>query len=570
MYNSSNQQGSVNDPQASNSDLQQISSSQSSYINQFIGSTPQSSYPQSANPMFPQQINPSVQQPPVSLSMNQTSIPSQQQTTSPLDSQAQTDTAYAPSLEQNFSQPMSNEQMLSSGLMNNSLVTEPMNDQLLNPSQIPTYNEISTPQIDNNNKQLQTEVGNQLINSNPVLGMPIQQNQPYVQTEPQSNEFVQPSYATSEPPMQQNQSYGNLQPQSTLTQQTYNPKVSQDFLSPNQQQNQPVLNNVPANSQSPVNIEPQVIGAQQVDINQDYAERGSNNQWLNTPLSPANQMQSRPQMPSQQYNSVIQNPATNLTVDHDFSDGTNFGDDSQVSTGFLPSFDDNTDDSLLPVVSDDNDDMFANADEPDAALPFGFSDYDPNEQISSSIDSLSGFESQSLEEEANRIDVDFSESMPTKSQSVGVLTQEPQRLSQTQMTQTMVPIQTASPVSYTAPTPTTLNQVEPQAQQATLPVDSELSPTARLNQLLEEEENAEKVIMEKQEQSVMKAAKTPKMIEPKGNIFKQTNDDVAFQGDIRKEMSTQKPTSRYFMIISMIIIISVIGFLLVLLGLTLL
>ncbi|HRP37248.1 MAG TPA: hypothetical protein PLS50_05555, partial [Candidatus Dojkabacteria bacterium] len=233
-------------------------------------------------------------------------------------------------------------------------------------------------------------------------------------------------------------------------------------------------------------------------------------------------------------------------------------------------FDDNSDDSMLPATNDDDDDVFGNLDEPDDVIPFGFSDYDPNEQVTGSLDSLSGFESQSLEEEANRIDVDFSESMPTNSQNVGVLTQEPQRASVAQMPQTMVPNQTVSAVSYAAPAPTSQNQMEPQVQQVAMPVDSELSPTARLNQLLEEEEKAEKVIMQKQKQSVMKVAKSPKMVEPKSNIFKQTNDDVAFQGDIRNELSAKKPASRYFMIISLIIIISVIGFLLVLLGLTLL
>ena len=74
-------------------------------------------------------------------------------------------------------------------------------------------------------------------------------------------------------------------------------------------------------------------------------------------------------------------------VDHDFSDGS-LGDDTTLSTGLLPAFDDTSDDSMLPVVSDDeggeDDDVFGNLDEPDASLPFGFSDYDPNEQIASS------------------------------------------------------------------------------------------------------------------------------------------------------------------------------------------
>lgn len=549
IYNSSNQPSAANNSQAMNSNLQQLSSTQADYINQFVGTTPQSSYPQAPNMTTQpqQQMNPVAQQPQVNLSTNQPVAQAQPQM-APVQSYGSQNSPnlYTDQL-QNNPNPISSEPISSPQLSNDYLNQEPVDNSLLNTPQIPPYEEFSVPTL---NDSLQ--------------------NQPSSPIEPQINSTEQSFNSTNVPTSQLNQSYGNPATQTNVMQQQYNPAIPQDYTAPAQQVSPSTLNTLPQNPQSPVNVEPQVMGAQQVNVNQDYAERYSNSQWLPTPLSPANQMQAMPQMNQQQYNPVYQNPTTNLTVDNDFSDGASLGDDSSLSTGFLPAFDDNADDSMLTATNDEDDDVFGNLDEPDEAIPFGFSDYDPNEQVSGSLDSLSGFESQSLEEEANRIDVDFSESMPTNSQNVGVLTQEPQRASVAQMPQTMVPNQTVSTVSYAAPAPTSQNQMEPQVQQVAMPVDSELSPTARLNQLLEEEEKAEKVIMQKQKQSVMKVAKSPKMVEPKSNIFKQTNDDVAFQGDIRNELSAKKPASRYFMIISLIIIISVIGFLLVLLGLTLL
>lgn len=549
MYNSSNQPSAANNSQAMNSNLQQLSSTQADYINQFVGTTPQSSYPQAPNMTTQpqQQMNPVAQQPQVNLSTNQPVAQAQPQM-APVQSYGSQNSPnlYTDQL-QNNPNPISSEPISSPQLSNDYLNQEPVDNSLLNTPQIPPYEEFSVPTL---NDSLQ--------------------NQPSSPIEPQINSTEQSFNSTNVPTSQLNQSYGNPATQTNVMQQQYNPAIPQDYTAPAQQVSPSTLNTLPQNPQSPVNVEPQLMGAQQVNVNQDYAERYSNSQWLPTPLSPANQMQAMPQMNQQQYNPVYQNPTTNLTVDNDFSDGASLGDDSSLSTGFLPAFDDNSDDSMLPATNDDDDDVFGNLDEPDDVIPFGFSDYDPNEQVTGSLDSLSGFESQSLEEEANRIDVDFSESMPTNSQNIGVLTQEPQRASVAQMPQTMMPNQTVSAVSYAAPALTSQNQIEPQVQQVAMPVDSELSPTARLNQLLEEEEKAEKVIMQKQKQSVMKVAKSPKMVEPKSNIFKQTNDDVAFQGDIRNELSAKKPASRYFMIISLIIIISVIGFLLVLLGLTLL
>lgn len=557
MYNSGNQSSSANDPQATNSDLSQLSSTQSNYINQFVGSTPQSSYPQAPNTTMPQQ-------PQVNLSMNQSLNPYQQQVSPSIDPIQQTPISSNVNPAVPSVTPQLSNDYLYHEPVNNSLLTEPQNqaDQFITP-----------PQQSNDFQASQPIISDQLTNSYPNIEPQSQLNRPSALMEPQSSLVEQNYSPMGNSTSMTNQTYGNIEPQTSLNQTQYNPALPQGYSSPVQQFSQTPPDTSLTNTPQQAVIEPQVIGAQQVEVNQDYSERFSNNQWLNTPLNPANQMQATPRMASTQLNPALQSPTTNLMVDHDFSDGS-LGDDTTLSTGLLPAFDDTSDDSMLPVVSDDeggeDDDVFGNLDEPDASLPFGFSDYDPNEQIASSSDSLSGFETQSLQEEANRIDVDFSEAMPTNSQTIGVQTLEPQVTPVTQMPQQTFTNQIDSTVNYTATAPVTLNQVEPKAEQTAVPLDSELSPTARLNKLLEEEEKAEKVIMQKQEQSVMKVAKAPKVVETKSNIFKQTNDDVAFQGDIRNGMSTQKPTSRYFMIISMIIIISVIGFLLVLLGLTLL
>jgi hypothetical protein len=571
MYNSGNQSSSANDPQAMNSDLSQLSSTQSNYINQFVGSTPQSSYPQAPNTTVPQQpVNQPVQQPQVNLSMNQSLNPYQKQVTPAMDPVQQTPMSYdqnpaVPSIE-----PISSPQIQTPQLSNDYLYQEPVNNSLqAEPQNL--ADQFNTPtQVSNDFQMPQPIISDQLTSNYSSIEPQSQPNQPSALMEPQGSPVEQNYNPMGDSTSMTNQTYGNIEPQTSLNQTQFDTAVPQRYSPAVQQYPQPSQDALLANTPQQAVIEPQVIGAQQVEVNQDYSERFSNNQWLNTPLNPANQMQARTQMTPPQFNPAFQSPTTNLMVDHDFSDGS-FGDDTTLSTGLLPAFDDTSDDSMLPVVSDDEeDDVFGNLDEPDASLPFGFSDYDPNEQISSSSDSLSGFETQSLEEEANRIDVDFSEAMPSNSQTIGVQTLEPQVASVTQMPQQTFTNQTASTVNYAAAAPTTLHQIEPKAEQTAVPLDSELSPTARLNKLLEEEEKAEKVIMQKQEQSVMKVAKAPKVVEAKSNIFKQTNDDVAFQGDIRNGMSTQKPTSRYFMIISMIIIISVIGFLLVLLGLTLL
>lgn len=520
-YDPSNQQNNTND-------LHQLSSSQSNYINQFVGNTPQSSYPQSITPgVSPQQNNQLMQTPPVNMS-----------------TVVSDDT---------------NVQRQSNNTVNQQLYGNPQNLSLNS----------------NQNSQFQSPIQNSQPTIDPVQPISpninnsaISRTSPY-QSVPQ--QFPQDNVYTNMAPQNDSQQVGNQQYIPTNQQLTQGSQVP---LNDNGALNAPTLPQsthsqaqMVQDTPNDLNIEPQVMSAQQVNVNQDYADNSSV-LWNNTPLRPAVQQQSQFYQP--QYNQILQNPPTQLTVDNDFADGSSFGDDSSVTTGFLPAFDDTNDDSMLPMVSDDDDFIGDADDDDDAPIPMGFSDFDPNEQVSSSMDSLSGFETQSLEEEANRIDVDFSESMPSNTQSVGVLVQDPQNQMIEPQSQMNVNNSIPNTINYSVPAPQSVNQVEPQIQQTVAPSDSELSPTARLNQLLEEEDNAEKVIMQKQKQSVMKVANSPKMVEPKANIFKQVESDVAFQGDLRNQLSVKKPTSKYFMIISLVIIISVIGFLLVLLGLSLL
>ncbi|HRP37249.1 MAG TPA: hypothetical protein PLS50_05560, partial [Candidatus Dojkabacteria bacterium] len=312
IYNSSNQPSAANNSQAMNSNLQQLSSTQADYINQFVGTTPQSSYPQAPNMTTQpqQQMNPVAQQPQVNLSMNQPVAQVQQQV-APVQSYGgqNSPNLYTDQL-QNNPNPISSEPISSPQLSNDYLNQEPVDNSLLNTPQIPPYEEFSVPTL---NDSLQ--------------------NQPSSPIEPQINSTEQSFNSTNVPTSQLNQSYGNPATQTNVMQQQYNPAIPQDYTAPAQQVSPSTLNTLPQNPQSPVNVEPQLMGAQQVNVNQDYAERYSNSQWLPTPLSPANQMQAMPQMNQQQYNPVYQNPTTNLTVDNDFSDGASLGDDSSLSTG---------------------------------------------------------------------------------------------------------------------------------------------------------------------------------------------------------------------------------------------
>lgn len=341
----------------------------------------------------------------------------------------------------------------------------------------------------------------------------------------------------------------------------------------------PVVN--PNPTPAPVNqVKPDdlSIGTHQVSINEDYAEsfQGARQINFHRPVEPRQIDFSR--------------PATSLTVDHDFSDGSQAPmDDQFTSTGFLPPYDP-ADDNSLVAVSDDDDD--SGLDEgPDAVVPYGFSDFDPDEQTASAPD-LGGFESKSLEEVGDNIDVDFSEAVPAGparlSTNVGVLTQTQSPVTQNNpQRQNRIVYNTIEPVNFkTQSVPHTFTQnqqasplhIEPSVAQQT-PVQpqltqvntasNELSPTARLNQLLEAEEAAEKVIMQKQEQMIKQTPKPQTVQSSKVNIFKQLDPDLALQGDLRNGLAVKSPTSRYFLILSLVIIISVIGFLLVLLGLTL-
>jgi len=341
-----------------------------------------------------------------------------------------------------------------------------------------------------------------------------------------------------------------------------------------------------------------LIGTHQVAINEDYAESFNPNFQL-----PQNyqQQSARPVEPR---GIDFSRPATITTVNHDFSDSPQISGNNFTSTGVLPAFDD-TNDGMLPVVSDD-DDLFEDDDQNDLMpTPYGFSDFDPNEQVTIQSD-LGGFESKSLEEVADNIDVDFSEKVPTQTQntqSVSVLTQDPtdqtpqamqnfqsqgngySQNSQVIYNNVIEPVNQVEPAAqnYTQNQPQYIQsepqyiqsqqqQIEPVYVQEASPiqVNAELSPAARLNQLLEAEEAAEKVIIQKQDQMIKQASQPQTVQANKESIFKQLDPDVSLQGDIRNGMAVKKPSSRYFLIISLVIIISVIGFLLVLLGLTLL
>lgn len=328
-----------------------------------------------------------------------------------------------------------------------------------------------------------------------------------------------------------------------------------------------------------------LIGTHQVAINEDYAESFNPNFRL------GQNQQTQAAKPVEPRGIDFSRPATVTTVDHDFADAPQMSDDNFTSTGLLSAFDD-SDNTMLPALSDDDDDLFAD----DDSTPYGFSDFDPNEQITVQSD-LGGFESKSLEEVAENIDVDFSEKVPgqvsqshsSQGVSVGVLTQEPQSdqshvaLSSQphQIIQQVAPIepatqtyvQTQNQPQYVQTTYTQIQpQIEPVSVQESAPshTTAELSPAARLNQLLEAEEAAEKVIIQKQDQVLNQPTQPQALQANKESIFKQLDPDVSLQGDIRNGMAVRKPTSRYFLIISLVIIISVIGFLLVLLGLTLL
>lgn len=337
------------------------------------------------------------------------------------------------------------------------------------------------------------------------------------------------------------------------------------------------------------NSEPQGIGTHQITVNEDYADYYNRQQAalqmnaMNKQIEPMSIDFSR--------------PATTLNVDQDFSDGgLPVTDNTGVSTGFLPAFDDTADDGLLPVVTGDDIDSDDISDPDDdstnnAFVPYGFSNFDPNEDDAGTpIDSLSDFETKSLVDTAEKIDVDYFEQMPpigSTQQNTSVFTQEPVMPNQpmasnsvptlnymNQNTQVVDQPSTLQPIGGQSfvPVNTTNDQMltPTQATPSVEPVVGELSPAARLNQLLEAEEAAEKVVMQKQDQMLDKAPETQQSRQSKVNVFKQLDPDASFDSDLKSQMSVKKPSSKYFLIFSVVIIISIIGFLLVLLGLMLL
>lgn len=345
-----------------------------------------------------------------------------------------------------------------------------------------------------------------------------------------------------------------------------------------QSQNQ----NIPTNGLPPLpdnftqNQTQQVIpgytpsNTEQIAINEDYADNFNPNLQLTLGSRASLGIQ-----PNQQ--GVRLNQANTIaSVNQKFADSSQVSDDNFTSTGFLPLDDDGGADDVDMV----NDDL--------VPMPYGFSDFDPNEQGQTRSD-VGDFDSEGLEEVAEDIYADFSEHfVPSNTQSVGVLTQDPlqqgvlqnnltnnnlQASQYTHFTQNYVQPQvqgygTTVPLQYAPIEPQ--REPVPASQIVTRETKAELSPAAKLNQLLEAEEAAEKVIIQKQNQVLKRSAK-PKTIQVnKNSIFQQLDPDGSLQGDMKNSMSRGKPTSRYFLIISLVIIISVVGFLLVLLGLSLL
>lgn len=567
--------------------VQQLGTSQSNYINHFMNS---------AEPITTFQTPPSFNQNQTDPSFNgynNSNLAAQANTQAPVSnpqdthsSPPSTPVSYLPGANDLNNQQLSNTQSTpltqnepSSNYTPQSMAPQPFVAQPLNQNLRPD----PIGDLPSNNTYLPNSYGQ--LNQNPSdLTNPVAQNVP------QFNEFNQPTPQNLTTNLENTVSMNQLvnPPYAQLTTQPVNLAPQSTPQSDTMNTMNPINFTIPQSTFNPsTETNNQAIGMHQVSINQDYAEQYQRNQQQYQPLRPANTP-----FTSTQNSLNFASPPSMLTVDNDFSDGSGqTTDDPYNSTSVLPAFDDTTDDQLAPLASDDDaDDAFSSDSEPDNLIPYGFSDYDPNEQSTGSFDSLSGFESQSLEEEANRIDVDFSEAMPTTTQGVGLLTQAPP------VNQIYTyPPQTSSPVvntvSYVAPvepatntiTSTQLvsNNIEPQNQQVQdfvqqeqptvqMPTNNYISPAAKLNQLLEEEDAAEKVIMQKQEQSIDKNAEKTVTQSSKANIFQQLNPDTTLQGDLHNGMAIKKPTSRYFLIISLVIIISVIGFLLVLLGLTLL
>ncbi len=315
-----------------------------------------------------------------------------------------------------------------------------------------------------------------------------------------------------------------------------------------------------------------VIGTHQVAVNEDYADSYSNYY----------QQQSTPQYGAKVVDPRgidFSRPSTVASVNQTFADAPQLSDDGYTSTGLLSGFDDSNN-SMLPMVSDDDEEDLSDNDAHDNLTPYGFSDFDPNEQMTHIAD-VNTVDAQGLQEVAEDIDVDFSENLHknmSPNQSVGVLTQDPddgqKAILEPKVQQIFSPSSQIEPQAsdphyvqnkYTQVEP----QIDPIINQAPSQNSAELSPAARLNQLLEAEEEAEKVIIQKQDQFLKKSSQPKTIKSEKDSIFQQLDPDGSLKGDIRSGMASSKAGGRYFLIISLVVLISVIGFLLVLLGLTL-
>jgi len=605
----------INPTMSGGNDLQQMGTAQSGYINQFMNDTPSTSslspttlLPQSATQGGTQQSVPT----------NTVSSVSSNQT----DTNININTASSLPPLPDYTQPAST----MNPVVPTYQVQTPMQGSVVNPSPVynPTPSQPQTPIYSPPTVPSQTQTtdssslqnsgvatpGNQSYNvgmQGVSIPTSVQVPSPTInQTQPVSGQtaYTTPT-STPTPPIGPVNQTNPVQEETPVS---YEP-VSSEFLGQNQQTSGSNLSssNPPVSVQSSMVEQPTtpirppapedstLIGTHQVTINEDYAEN------FNPNFQVAQSHQQHTTQPIKSGGIDFSKPATITTINQSFADGSQVSEDNFTSTGFLPV----SDDGLLD--DDDSDDFPEDDDQGDFSFtPYGFSDFDPNEQATIQGD-LGGFESKSLEEVADNIDVDFSEHLPTQNtQGVGVLIQQPvnQNVQPTQNIQggygsgmqlvydnKIEPINHIEPINQIEPvaqnyfqsqtqniqeesvyTQTKTQQIEPTYVQEAAPIkaNAELSPAAKLNQLLEAEEAAERVIIQKQNQMINQSPK-PKAVQiGKESIFKQLDPDSSLQGDIRSGMSIKKPSSRYFLIISLVIIISVIGFLLVLLGLTLL
>ena len=330
----------------------------------------------------------------------------------------------------------------------------------------------------------------------------------------------------------------NISANNELTQSTAAPYTAEPMIEQSQ-----LVDAVPVNSMPSQVVEPAIIETQTQQISHDYADN----------YNISEQTNSQSDQPVQTNMEPTQLGTNSFNVISDFSENTSQQSSITTSTNVMQSFDDSSDDLLAPMPGDDSDALDDDLDDTVSLMPYGFSDYDPVEE-SQGTANLGDFESQSLEEVAGNFDADFSDNFQVQGGMV----------------------QLSNPIAQNNYTEPVVKSVEDTAHQDVLQIEpkvnghaqDELTPAARLNKLLEAEEAAENMVMQKQNNFV--AQKTPKRVEnPSNSIFKTLESDADFRGEMSAGMKKTKSTHKYFLIISLIIIISVIGFLLVLLGLTL-